>query len=146
MASTSDLSSYRGKVVILERRHVGAGATGKSGALIRQHDLVRFDGDGLAGIDPEIRRVNDRVAVLGPRRRCMQLHASRTHAAFVEEHFVDDRVGNEAERILAVGDGRVDELASGIQLVVDRRGRIADGETVQVVERRIDAIGGRSVP
>lgn len=26
-----------GKVVILERRHVGAGATGKSGALIRQH-------------------------------------------------------------------------------------------------------------
>jgi sarcosine oxidase subunit beta len=26
-----------GKVVILERRHVGAGATGKSGALVRQH-------------------------------------------------------------------------------------------------------------
>ena len=26
-----------GKVVVIERRHVGAGATGKSGALVRQH-------------------------------------------------------------------------------------------------------------
>ena len=120
--------------------------SGRADGAGRQDDFVCVDGDGNAGIDPEVRRVNDRVAVLGPRRRRMQPHAGRTHAAVVEENLVDDRVGNEAERVLAVGDGRVDELAGGIQLVVDRRRRIADGETVQVIQRRVDAIGGRAVP
>src|SRR5215217_1911117 len=76
--------------------------SGRADGASGQDDFVCLYGDGNTGIDPEIRRVNDGVAVLGPRCRRMKPHASRTHATVVEEDLVDDRVGNDSEWVLAV--------------------------------------------
>ena len=118
------------------------GADGAGG----QDDLVRVDRHWHIRFDAEIRWIDDRVPVLGPRCRHVQPQPGCAQAGVVEQHLVDDRVCDETERILAIGNSRVDQLATGIELVIDRRWRIADREAVQVIERGIDAECGRSLP
>lgn len=55
------------RVTLLERRHIGAGATGKSGALVRQHYTNPHDGELAAKSLPYFQNWGDIVGVGDPR-------------------------------------------------------------------------------